>query len=65
MKATLIAAFGLFASYNVYSSQKSAEMSDMALANVEALADNEANGPCFGYGSVLCTYNNIWVNYQK
>ncbi len=51
-KATLFAALVMFAGYNVYSSQKSENMSDLALANVEALANDE--GPtrpvfCFNY----------------
>jgi hypothetical protein len=40
LKATLVAAFGLIAGFNVYNSQKSDVMSDLALANVEALADD-------------------------
>lgn len=35
-------AVALVAGYNVYSSQKSDDMSDIALANVEALANDEA-----------------------
>lgn len=42
MKATLIAAFVVVAGYGVYTSQKSQiELSDTALANVEALAQYE------------------------
>ena len=41
LKATLVAAFGLIAGFNVYNSQKSDVMSDLALANVEALATRE------------------------
>ena len=37
----VLVAFALVAGYNVYSSQKSDDMSDMALANVEALAGGE------------------------
>ena len=40
LKATLVAAFGLIAGFNVYNSQKSDVMSELALANVEALADD-------------------------
>ena len=36
LKATLVAAFALIAGFNVYNSQKSDVMSDLALANVEA-----------------------------
>lgn len=38
LKVTLVAAFALFAGYNMYCSQKSDIMSDLALNNVEALA---------------------------
>ena len=41
LKATLVAAFGLIAGFNVYNSQKSDVMSELALANVEALARYE------------------------
>ena len=41
LKATLVAAFALVAGFNVYNSQKSDVMSELALANVEALADDE------------------------
>ena len=40
LKATLVAAFALIAGFNVYNSQKSDAMSELALANVEALASN-------------------------
>lgn len=43
---------GIYSSYV----QNRVEMSDIALANVEALASNEGTGACYGYGSVLCTY---------
>ena len=41
LKATLVAAFALIAGFNVYNSQKSDVMSELALANVEALASGE------------------------
>lgn len=40
-KILFVAAFTMAAGYSVYSSQQDAEMSDMALANMEALADGE------------------------
>lgn len=43
LKATLVAAFALVAGYNVYSSQKVNGVSDLALANVEALACTEVS----------------------
>ena len=49
LKVSLVAAFALFAGYNVYSSQKSDVMSDLALANMEALASS-SEGPAWrGY----------------
>ncbi len=44
LKATLVAAFVLIAGFNVYNAQKSDVMSDLALANVEALAGGEGSG---------------------
>ena len=44
LKATLVAAFVLIAGFNVYNVQKSDVMSDLALANVEALAGGEGSG---------------------
>jgi len=46
LKATLVAAIALVASVNVYNARQSdMEMSDLALANVEALDDNETMCP--------------------
>ena len=59
LKATLVAAFGLIAGFNVYNSQKSDVMSDLALANVEALANNES-----GTGSGYCTMHIPCFNEQ-
>ena len=44
LKVTIVAAFALIAGFNVYNSQKSDVMSDLALANVEALAGGEGSG---------------------
>ena len=41
LKATLVAAIALVASVNVYNAQQSDAMSELALANVEALASGE------------------------
>ena len=38
LKVTLVAAFALIAGFNVYNSKKAEPMSELALANVEALA---------------------------
>ncbi len=46
---TLIAAFAAFAGYNIYSGQKNDTLSDLALNNIEALANDESGG-----GTVTC-----------
>ncbi|WP_455672695.1 NVEALA domain-containing protein [Phocaeicola sp.] len=71
LKATFVAAFALFAGYNVYNSQKAMEMSDLALANVEALAnDGEAFCPdckeCTGHYYVCeSDYDSFWNNMLR
>lgn len=47
MKIVFASAFALVASYSVYASQQKVEMSDLAIANVEALAGGES-------GTVKC-----------
>lgn len=42
VKVALVAVVGLIAGINVFNAQKSDVLSDVAMANVEALADNEA-----------------------
>ena len=44
LKVTIVAAFAVIAGMNVYNAQKSDVMSDLALANVEALAGGEGSG---------------------
>ena len=69
LKATLVAAFALITGYNIYTSQKSDGMSDLALANVEALAGCEWNSwigePVFhitltGYCSWSCSQGGMF-----
>lgn len=48
IKTLFVAAFALVAGYTVYSTQQNTEMSDLALANVEALADTEIEIGPFG-----------------
>ena len=55
----MIAAIALVTGVNVFNSQKTIAMSDMALANVEALAGDESTGPCKGYGFVFAHIINI------
>lgn len=54
--ALLVAVVIAFTGYNVYQSQKAdAILSDLAMANVEALADGElSNGNCEGSWSQEC-----------
>ena len=47
LKATLVVAFALIAGMNVYNAQQSDVMSDLALANVEALAGSEYDRPFY------------------
>lgn len=59
LSATFVVAMAAIAGYNTYANQTKVEMSDMALANVEALADNESesNLDCeglLGYCSMDC-----------
>lgn len=47
VKLAFVAAFAAIAGYGVYTSQKSVSVSDLMLANVEALADSElSNSNC-------------------
>ena len=64
-KIAFVAAFVAVAGYGVYKNQKSEALSDLTLANVEALAGGESPAPCKGYGAVLCSYNNVWVYSQN
>lgn len=53
LKAAFVATFAMIAGYGVYNSQKDVVLSDIALANVEALARAEAympGGTCYGAG---------------
>ena len=41
LRVAFIAAFAMLACYNLYTSQQEIKMSDLAMANVEALASGE------------------------
>jgi hypothetical protein len=59
-----VAVIGI-AAWNVVSQNSNeVSLSDMALDNIEALASGEATIPCKGFGSVHCSYNDIWVYSQ-
>lgn len=67
-KLVFSSAFVLVAGYSVYASQQNAEKSDLALSNVEALANDEEN-PLFPNGCVdngsSCDCNGIYVETWK
>ena len=50
LKLTLVAAFVVSAGYSLYTSQVNEDLSDLALANIEALArgENETHGTLYG-----------------
>lgn len=52
LKVTIVAIFALIAGTNVYNALKPEPMSDIALANVEALANIEGGG-----GTIYCCGN--------
>ena len=56
IKAALFAVFAFVAGYGVYTSQKETSMSDLAMANVEALAGGGEVivGPWYCAGSGYC-----------
>ena len=55
LKLVFTSAFALVAGYSIYASQKKVEMSDLAIANVEALASGEVIvGPWYCAGSGYC-----------
>lgn len=57
LKATFVAALAVFAGYNVYQKQDSNILSDLTLANVEAIASNESSGTnynlCYSQSKVV------------
>ena len=64
--ALIVAVVATFAGYNIYQSQRvESIMSDLTMANVEALAGGEhvTNLGCLGDGSVDCPINHIKVEY--
>lgn len=56
IKMTFVAAFAAIAGYGVYTNQNKNAMSDLALANIEALADNSEY--------VIGTIGTNWKTYR-
>ena len=64
--SVFVVAFAMVAGYNVYCSQKPAEMSDMALANVEALAVGESGRGCTSDRNAICeTIHADYIDYRN
>ena len=67
MKAALVAVVGLVAGINVFNAQKAEVLSDIALANVEALALTESEGdyycPYEGYGCIVRYTNGTSITF--
>ena len=59
VKIAFVAVFAAIAGYGVYTSQKTETLSDLAMANVEALAQGEGGTvtiPCTPEDESRCTY---------
>lgn len=56
LKVALVATFALIAGYTVYTSQKSVDLSALALDNVEALASETGSKDCQTYCQVDYRY---------
>ena len=57
IKLAFVAAFVAVAGYGVYANQTSDAISDLALANVDALAQGESGGSyCCAPYSIVCYY---------
>lgn len=63
VKIAFVAAFAAVAGYGVYENQQADTMSDMMLANVEALASGESSGHCRTNAdySAICNYYDTGV----
>ena len=66
-KILFVAAFIMAAGYSAYSSEQDAEMSDLALANVEALAwdENRLMIGCDGGSVVVICKRTCWACYRE
>lgn len=62
VKIAFVAAFAAIAGYGVYANQKADAMSDLVLANVEALADGE--NPMCPNGCLCYTWYPTYKEYR-
>lgn len=67
IKFAFVAAFAAIAGYGVYTSQKSDSVSDLLLANVEALALGEViiGQPCVSVQYSTCMYFYPWEQWEE
>ena len=63
LKATLIAVVALVGGINVFNAQKPESLSDIALANVEALAQGEVDIPYICAGSQKLCYDTYYKEF--
>ena len=66
IKLAMVAVVAAVAGMGIYSSQKADTMSDIALANVEALARGESGGTvycCGNYGSCMIVFDGSGSHY--
>ena len=56
----IFAVVALIAGINVYHSQRSVDISDVALANVEALAQGEVDFPYYCIGSAWACWDDVY-----
>ncbi len=62
---TMAVAAALFAGYSAYNAQNSNELSDVALANVEALAGSSESGISYGCGRAVYESDDDWYEDTK
>ena len=68
LKIVFASAFALVAGYSVYVSQQKVELSDLAMANVEAIAQSESGGSTYcsnpGYQCIIKYSNGTYTTYH-
>lgn len=67
IKLAFVAAFVAVAGYGVYANQNTSEISDLALANVDALARGEViiGQPCVSVLNSACLYYYPWEQWEE
>lgn len=67
IKVAFVAAIAAIAGYGVYANQKADAMSDLVLANVEALVRGEIiiGDPCVSVPSSWCLYYYPWEQWEE